>query len=56
MKIVFKKSKKAYLSLFVVFYVLSSYSQEAQKDTVKINALNEVIVSSVRAKDKNPIP
>jgi len=56
MKIVFKKSTKAYLSLFAVFYVLSSYSQEAQKDTVKVNALNEVIVSSVRAKDKNPIP
>ena len=56
MKIVFKKSTKAYLSLFAVFYVLSSYSQEAQKDTVKVNALNEVIVSSVRAKGKNPIP
>jgi iron complex outermembrane receptor protein len=51
-----KKSTKAYLSLFAVFYFLSSFSQETQKDTIKVNALNEVIVSSVRAKDKNPIP
>ena len=32
-----------------------SFSQEAQKDTTKVTQLKEVIVSSVRAKDKNPI-
>ena len=32
-----------------------SYSQETKKDTTKVTELKEVTVSSVRAKDKNPI-
>jgi hypothetical protein len=44
-----------FLNLFSFFFFLFSFSQEAQKDTTKINTLNDVIVSSVRAKDKNPI-
>jgi iron complex outermembrane receptor protein len=66
MKILFKKSTKykvrstkGFLNLLPIAYCLLpivSFSQEAQKDTVKVNALNEVIVSSVRAKGKNPIP
>jgi iron complex outermembrane receptor protein len=61
MKTLFKKDcfkgKKAqiYLSLFSVFFSLFSFSQEIQKDTTKVTELNEVTVSSVRAKDKNPI-
>ena len=43
------------LNLFSFFFFLFSFSQEAQKDTTKINTLNDVIVSSVRAKEKNPI-
>jgi iron complex outermembrane receptor protein len=61
MKTLFKKDclkgKKAqiYLSLFSVFFSLFSFSQETQKDTTKVTELKEVTVSSVRAKDKNPI-
>ena len=44
-----------FFNLFSFFFFLFSFSQEAQKDTTKINTLNDVIVSSVRAKDKNPI-
>ena len=49
---------KVFLNLLSIAYCLLpivSFSQEVQKDTTKINALNEVIVSSVRAKDNNPI-
>ena len=38
-----------------MFFFLTSYSQETQKDTTKVTTLKEVTVSSVRAKDKNPI-
>lgn len=44
-----------FFNLFSILFSLFSYSQEAQKDTTKINTLNDIIVSSVRAKDKNPI-
>lgn len=44
-----------FFNLFSILFSLFSFSQEAQKDTTKINTLNDVIVSSVRAKDKNPI-
>jgi iron complex outermembrane receptor protein len=44
-----------FFNLFSFFFFLFSFSQEAQKDTTKVNTLNDVIVSSVRAKDKNPI-
>jgi iron complex outermembrane receptor protein len=38
-----------------MFFFLTSYSQGTQKDTTKVTTLKEVTVSSVRAKDKNPI-
>jgi iron complex outermembrane receptor protein len=44
-----------YFNLYFILFSLFSFSQETQKDTTKINTLNDVIVSSVRAKDKNPI-
>ncbi len=44
-----------FFNLFSILFSLFSFSQETQKDTTKINTLNDVIVSSVRAKDKNPI-
>jgi len=62
MKTLFKKSTKykvlstkTYLSLFSVLFSLFSFSQETQKDSLKTTELKEVTVSSVRAKDKNPI-
>ena len=50
-----KKRTKTFLSLFYIFYALSSYSQEIEKDTTKVTQLQEVTLSAVRAKDKNPI-
>ena len=62
MKTLFKKSTKykvlstkTCFSLFSMFFFLTSYSQGTQKDTTKVTTLKEVTVSSVRAKDKNPI-
>ena len=55
MKTLFKSSTKTFLSLFSIFFALFSYSQEIKKDTTKVTELKEVTVSSVRAKDKNPI-
>ena len=49
------RSTKTYLSLFSIFFCLFSFSQEKPNDTIKTTELKEVIVSSVRAKDKNPI-
>ncbi|KIM09773.1 MAG: TonB-dependent receptor [Sulfurovum sp. FS06-10] len=41
--------------LFSFFFSLFSFSQEIQKDTTKTAELKEVVLSSVRAKGKNPI-
>ena len=49
------QSTKAYLSVFFIFFSLFSFSQEKPKDSLKTTELKEVTVSSVRAKDKNPI-
>lgn len=51
-----KKGKT--LGLFFALTIFSSFNSTAQQkeiDTTKVNALNEVTVSSVRAKGKNPI-
>ena len=42
-------------SLFSFLFSLFSFSQEKPKDSLKATELKEVTVSSVRAKDKNPI-
>ncbi|MBE9575469.1 TonB-dependent receptor [Flavobacterium aquaticum] len=65
MKTLFKKNglmpktKSRYFSCLLpfAFYLLPfvSFSQETQKDSLKTTELKEVTVSSVRAKDKNPI-
>lgn len=65
MELLFKKSTKyevrstktrtiSYSIFFSLFSFLST-AQEKPQDTTKVNALNEVTVSSVRAKGKNPI-
>jgi iron complex outermembrane receptor protein len=48
-----KKQKIYKLSLFSILFSLCSYSQEQPKDSVK--SIEEVLISGVRAKDKNPI-
>lgn len=65
MKTLFKKNglmpktKSRYFSCLLpfAFYLLpfAAFSQETKKDTTKVTELKEVTVSSVRAKDKNPI-
>jgi iron complex outermembrane receptor protein len=47
--------KKIVTSIFFSLFSFLSFSQEKVQDTTKVNALNEVIVSSVRARGKNPI-
>ncbi len=65
MKTLFKKNglvpktKSRYFSCLLPFTFcllpFTSFSQETQKDSLKTTELKEVTVSSVRAKDKNPI-
>jgi len=53
------KTKSRYFSYLLPFTFcllpFVSFSQETQKDSLKITELKEVVVASVRAKDKNPI-
>ena len=46
---------KIALPMLLSLFSLPSFSQEQPKDTLKIAELKEVMVSSVRAKGKNPI-
>ena len=65
MKTLFKKNglvpktKSRYFSCLLPFTFcllpFTSFSQETQKDSLKTTELKEVTISSVRAKDKNPI-
>ena len=63
MEIIIKKSLKSKVEsrkmlltvLASCFFPLVSYSQQKAQDTTKINQLEEVMISSVRAKGKNPI-
>ena len=41
--------------IFFSFFSIVTFSQEKLQDTTKVNQLNEVSVSAVRAKGKNPI-
>lgn len=51
-----KKTKSACLfSVFFSLFFLVSYSQEKQKDTTKVNQLDEVLVSAVRVTSKTPV-
>lgn len=46
---------KIVLPILLSILSLQSFSQERPKDTVKVQSLNDVLVSAVRAKGKNPI-
>ena len=51
-----KKTKSACLfSAFFSLFALVSFSQEKQKDTTKVNQLDEVLVSAVRVTTKTPV-
>ena len=50
-----RRSTKTYLSLFFVFFTLFSFSQETEKDSTKVTQLKEVVLTAVRAKEKDPI-
>lgn len=41
--------------LFSIFFSLFSFAQEKQKDTTKVNQLDEVLVSAVRVTSKTPV-
>jgi iron complex outermembrane receptor protein len=50
------KTKSCFLfSILFFLFSISSFSQEKQQDTTKINALDEVLVSAVRATSKMPV-
>lgn len=49
------KTNKFCLVIALSLLTFVSFSQEKNQDTTKVNQLTEVVVSSVRAKGKNPI-
>lgn len=49
------RQQSIFYFLFSILFSVLSFSQEKTQDTIKVNQLNEVTVSSVRAKGKNPI-
>lgn len=50
-----RRRKTIVTSIFFSLFSFFSFSQEKTQDTTKVNQLTEVVVSSVRAKGKNPI-
>lgn len=42
-------------SLFFFFFSFQSFSQETQKDTTKVNQLDEVLVSAIRVTTQTPV-
>ena len=57
MMYLFKKKRKSKvkitLSILSVFFSINSFAHEQPKDSVK--SIEEVLISAVRAKDKNPV-
>lgn len=49
------RSTKTYLSLFALFYSTFAISQETETDSTKVTKLQEVVLTSVRAREKDPI-
>ncbi|MGV9003039.1 TonB-dependent receptor [Flavobacterium sp.] len=50
-----KRKKIVFAILASCFLSLAAFSQQKAQDTTKVNQLEEVMISSVRAKGKNPI-
>ncbi len=51
----FLQNSTVFYFLFSIFYGLSSFSQETQTDSTKVTQLKEVVLTAVRAKEKDPI-
>lgn len=51
----FLQNSTVFYFLFSIFYSLSSFSQETEADSTKVTQLKEVVLTSVRAKEKDPI-
>lgn len=49
------KNLKNFLPIAYCLLPIASFAQEKETDTLKVNQLNEVTLSAIRAKDKNPI-
>ncbi|MDK2771929.1 MAG: TonB-dependent receptor [Flavobacterium sp.] len=49
------QKQKTFFSLIFAFFSVLNFAQEKETDTLKVNQLNEVTLSAIRAKDKNPI-
>ena len=52
-----KRAKSHYLGLLIAYCLLpiASFSQEKVQDTTKVNQLDQVLVSGIRAGKKNPV-
>lgn len=50
-----RKTKVIFYFLFSIFYFQFSFSQEVQKDSTKVNQLDEVLISAIRVTSKAPV-
>ena len=50
-----RRTKSIFFTLFSLLYSLFSFAQEQEKDSVKVNSLDEVLVSAVRVTTKTPV-
>ncbi|WKL47273.1 TonB-dependent receptor [Flavobacterium pectinovorum] len=50
-----RRTKSIFFTLFSLLYSLFSFAQEQQKDSTKVNSLDEVLVSAIRVTAKTPV-
>ncbi len=50
-----RRTKSIFFTLFSLLYSLFSFAQEQEKDSTKVNSLDEVLVSAVRVTTKTPV-
>lgn len=50
-----RRTKSIFFTLFSLLYSLFSFAQEQEKDSTKVNSLDEVLVSAVRVTAKTPV-
>ncbi|WP_433835127.1 TonB-dependent receptor [Flavobacterium anhuiense] len=49
------RTKSIFFTLSSIFFTLHSFAQQQQKDSTKVNSLDEVLVSAVRVTSKTPV-
>ena len=49
------ESRKVFFTYFFLFLFFISFSQEKQTDSIKVNSLDEVLVSAIRIDSKTPV-